>query len=155
LRFGVTRLHTTVCWPEREAAVLALVLADELALDDPLLGDSLVVALGGQRPRSEELDTLEWLAEHAADLGGPADRVTVAGGARAAGLAIAARNAGWPKLHRQLLVRPHFCAARPTASVLAGVAPATIVHGGDPSEDGARYAEELRHAGVDVEEILR
>jgi acetyl esterase/lipase len=155
LRFGAARLRAGVSWPpgDADAQGLALALGDELAWADTLLAGCVVVSLLTAHPRAEELDALEWLAEHAAELGAGSDRLVVAGGARAARLAIAARDTGWPRLHRQVLVHPRFSPENPIPSSVAGVAPATIVHSDDPRDDGPRYAALLRDAGVGVEEV--
>jgi acetyl esterase/lipase len=78
--------------------------------------------------------------------------VLVAGGARAARLALAARDSGWPVLRRQLLVHPAFTKRRPMPTNVAGASPATVVSG-RRRDDGRRYAERLRAAGVEVHEV--
>ena len=116
-----------------------------------------------------------WAADHAGELGADPRRLAVAGEGRGAGVAAAvalqARDAGWPALTRQVLIRPDMGAAPiPGPSVgpdplalpfdehpLAGVAPATVIVAGDddlPLDGGRRYAARLRHAGVEVE-VLR
>ena len=50
LRFGPTRLRADVYWARTGAPSVSLVLADELAPHDPLVRDSLVVALPGRHP---------------------------------------------------------------------------------------------------------
>jgi acetyl esterase/lipase len=77
-----------------------------------------------------------------------------AGAARAARLAVDARDDGWPVLHRQVLVRPAFTEPRPTSSHVAGTAPATIVTTGARGDEGSRYATTLRDAGVEVHELV-
>jgi hypothetical protein len=155
LRFGATRLRASVHWPRADAGWLALVLTDELPASDPLVSDSLVVALPGRHPRDDELATLEWLAEHGRELGGTPRRLMVAGAARAAWLAIGARDSSWPRLDRQVLVRPRFGSEFPIPSGVAGVASATVVCGRDPDDDGPRYVALLRDAGVAVEAVCR
>lgn len=154
-RFGSGRLRASVNWPETEALALALVLTDELAPADPLVRDCVVVGLLGRRRCAEELGALEWLAEHGGDLGPGCDRLMLAGGARAARLAAGVRDNGWPVLHRQVLVHPRFGPENPIPPSVSGVAPATVVHSGDPGDDGFRYAALLRAAGVAVEEVQR
>jgi len=116
-----------------------------------------------------------WAADHAGELGADPRRLAVAGEGRGAGVAAAvalhARDAGWPALTRQVLIRPDMGAApipgpsagpdplalRRDERPLAGVAPATVIVAGDggPHPDGGRrYAARLRHAGVEVE-VLR
>lgn len=63
-------------------------------------------------------------------------------------VALFARDNKWPPIVRQVLVDPHVALPPATAS-LAGVAPATVVSGAD----GGRYAERLRRAGVEVDEL--
>jgi hypothetical protein len=155
LRFGSTRLRTGVRWPLTSDGVLALVLADEIPADDPLLSGMVVVTLPGERSCRDTLGALGWLADHAADLDATPERLVVAGGSGAACLAATACDAGWPVLHRQVLVHPRFTARHPMPSAVAGVAPATIVHGGAADDDGVRYAALLRRAGVEVEERRR
>jgi acetyl esterase/lipase len=155
LRLGGKRLRADVYWPRATTAGSALVLADELAPNDPLVSEHVVVALSGRRRATDELGALGWLAEHGAELGAEADRLIVAGGAGAARLAVAVRDAGWPMLRGQVLVHPRFGAERPMPTAVADVAPATVVHGGDGRDDGARYAALLRDAGVSVEEVRR
>ena len=57
-----------------------------------------------------EIAALEWSADHARELGAHPGRLMIAGhavgGARAARLALAARDNRWPVLSRQLLVHP-------------------------------------------------
>jgi acetyl esterase/lipase len=76
----------------------------------------------------------------------------IAGGARAASLAIRARDGGWPVLHRQVLVLPLFTDEQPMPSNVARVAPATVLSAGDASDDGVLYAARLRAAGVEVDQ---
>jgi acetyl esterase/lipase len=155
LRFGSARLRATVYWPRTGAAALALVLTDAAPCADTLAADCVIVALTGNYECAEELGALRWLAEHARDLGVGPERLIVAGGARAARLAVAARDARWPVLLRQVLVHPRFDGENPLPSNVDGVAPATIVHGDDARDDGRRYASLLRDAGVAVEEVNR
>ena len=58
----------------------------------------------------DAVDATRWVAEHAADIGGNADRIVVmgdsAGGALAALVAIAARNNGTPRIAKQMLLYP-------------------------------------------------
>jgi acetyl esterase/lipase len=101
--------------------------------------------------------TVEWAADHAADLGADPGRVLVGGRGAGAGLAAAvalrARDEQWPVLARQVLVRPEFASAEvvgAAAGGVAGVAPATIVTDGGA---GRAYAARLRRAGVTVDEL--
>jgi acetyl esterase/lipase len=155
LRFGATRLHASVHWPRADCGRLALVLTDELPWAQPLVCDSVVLALNGRHRPADELAALEWLAEHGGDLCAAPNRLIVAGGARAARLAVDARDSAWTELHRQVLVHPRFGPANPIPPTVAGVAPAIVVCGGDPDDDGTRYAALLREAGVEVDEVLQ
>ncbi len=155
LRFGAARLRASVCWPRSEALALAFVLAGDMPAHDTVLHDCVVVALLETHRVAEELGALQWLGEHARDLGAISDRVIVAGGARAARLAVAVRDNGWPVLDRQVLVHPRFSSGCPIPSSVGGVAPATVVSRGASHDDGRRYAALLRDAGIDVEEVRR
>lgn len=152
LRFGSLRVPTSVHWPTVETVSLAFVLTDELSPTDPRLADCVVVGLAGTHPGSIELAALEWISEHAGEFGAEDDHVLVAGGARAAWLALVARDRGWPVLWRQLLVHPRFTASHPMPRNVAGAPPATVVC--DAGLDGGRrYAARLRAAGVEVHEV--
>jgi hypothetical protein len=152
LRFGSRRVRTTVHWPVTDTTWLALVLRDELSPGDRWVQKSVVVALDGGHPDWIELATLGWAAEHAGELGADGVHVLVAGGARAARLALAARDSGWPKLRRQVLVHPAFTAEQPMPSDVRGAPPATVVCGAR-RDDGSPYAERLRAAGIEVREV--
>jgi hypothetical protein len=152
LRFGSLRVATTVHWPRVETASLALVLSGELSPIDPWVGSFVVVGVAGVHPGSVELAALQWVAEHAGEFGADGERMIVAGGARAARLAVAAGDSGWPALRRQLVVHPRFTAERPMPSNVAGAPPATVVCGAG-RDNGRRYAARLRAAGVEVHEV--
>jgi hypothetical protein len=112
LRFGGTRLRADVYWPRSRASArtadsggseasartgapsLVLVVGDDLLPDDPLIRDCVVVALPGPRPMAQQLFALRWLADHARELGAQPRGLLVAGGASAAHLAHAGRDAG-------------------------------------------------------------
>jgi acetyl esterase/lipase len=111
----------------------------------------VVIALTGHHPAWLELAALHWAAEHAGELGADGERLLVAGGARAAMLALAARDAGWPVLRRQLLVRPDFTRGDRMPDDVAGAPPTIVVCG--ERDDGPRYAARLRAAGVEVQEV--
>jgi hypothetical protein len=152
LRFGSLRVPTIVRWPTAQTASLALVLTDELSPTDPWVGSCVVVGMTGTHPGSIELAALRWISEHVGDFGAKSDHILVAGGARAAILALAAREGGWPVLRRQLLVRPKFTAWHPMPRKVAGAPPATVVCAAELG-DGRRYAARLRAAGVEVQEV--
>ncbi len=152
LRFGSLRVRTTVHWPPAQSAWLALVLRDELSPRDRWVESSVVIALDRGYPTSIELATLGWAAEHAGELGADGVHVLVAGGARAARLALGARDSGWSEVRHQLLVHPSFSAQQPMPSDVAGAPPATVVCG-RRRDDGPQYAERLRAAGVEVREV--
>jgi hypothetical protein len=151
LRFGSLRVPTTVHWPRVTTAWLTLLLGDELSPTDPWMESSVVIAIPGSHPGWLELATLHWAGEHAGELGADGKRLLVAGGARAAILALAARDAGWPVLRRQLVVRPEFAGTHRMPDDVAGAPPAIVVCGED--DDGSRYAARLRAAGVEVHEV--
>jgi len=152
LRFGSLRVQTTVHWPRAETVSLALVLTDELSPTDSWVKNFVVVGLAAGMSSSTELAALAWLSEHLGEFGANSDRMLVAGGARAAGLALATRDSGWPVLWRQLLVHPRFTPEQPMPTNVAGAPPATVVFGAE-SDGGRRYAERLRAAGVEVYEV--
>ena len=152
LRFGTLRVPTTVHWPALETVSLALVLSDELSPTDPWVRDCVIVGLAAAHPSSIELAALQWLSEHVDEFGARGDHMLVAGGARAARLALAARDSGWPVLRRQVLVHPRFTAWQPMPRGVAGAPPATVVCAA--RLDGGRgYAARLRAAGVEVHEV--
>ncbi len=169
LRFGRTLLEAQIYWPSNSVAgaraSLALLLANgatpRSARSADLLGRGLsaganVVVLRVP-DRARCLAALAWAADHADELGGQADRLIVAGGgpsgARAARLAINARDQGWPVLQRQVLVHPRFTVGCPPPARVAGVAAATIVSGSGPHDHARRYAARLKRAGVEVGEL--
>ena len=120
------------------------------------------VALAIPSPRATdddyELAALGWAVEHAAELGAHPEQVMVAGegagGARAARLAIRARDTGWPQLRRQILVYPTFTQTCPMPSLLTGVAPATVISSDTRIDDGSTYAARLRASDIEVD-VLR
>jgi hypothetical protein len=152
LRFGPLRVHTTVRWPQVQTVSLALVLTDELSPADFWVENCIVVGLAAGTPSSAEFAALQWVSEHLRELGAERDRMVVAGGARAARLALAARDSGWPVLRRQLLVHPSFTPEQPMPANVGGAPPATVVFGRE-HDGGRRYAERLRAAGVEVYEV--
>jgi acetyl esterase/lipase len=152
LRFGSVRVPTTVHWPRVETESLALVLSEELSPTDAWVETFVVIGLVGGHPSAVELAALRWVSDHVGEFGARRERMLVAGGARAARLALAARDGGWPALGGQLLVHPVWGAERPMPSDVGGAPPATVVCG--PRRDGGRrYAERLRAAGVEVREV--
>jgi hypothetical protein len=169
LRFGERRLRGRVYWPLALGADVALtvLVAGTVAADDVENADRLsrglssvgcvVLAVPAGLDRSHEMAALGWAAEHAPELGARPDRLVVAGhragGARAAWLALEARDGGWPPLRRQLLVHPTFTVPCPVPLAISGVAPATVVTSGDRSDDGGRYAVRLRVETIPVEEL--
>jgi hypothetical protein len=153
LRFGGLRVSTNVHWPRVATEKLALVLADGLSANDPLVASFTVVALVACQPAQVEFAALQWLADHAGQLGGSPEHLLVAGGARAARLAAAARDSLWLALERQLIAYPRFSPEHPMPTNLGGVAAATVVCDGHQVDDGSRYAARLRRAGVPVQEV--
>ena len=179
LRFGPVRLPARVYLPSPHAvagAGPALVVwfaarktGDMLCRDLSAAAAAVVLELPSDDVASgsgDDLAALGWAAEHAFEFGVDRGRLAVggqlAGAARAARLALDARDSGWPALRRQLLVRPAFGGlglapsdvAGPAPCDVAGIAPATIVTSGLRTDDGSRYAAILRRAGVTVQELV-
>jgi acetyl esterase/lipase len=169
LRFEAVRLPARVYWPgaARTDSALIVLLEGEDATAGRASAEALcrtlsaagAVVLAVAGPAAYECAALGWAAEHAADLGAEPRRLVLAGqhagAARAARLAIAARDRGWPEVRRQLLVHPRFSAASPMPRVVGGVAPATVVSGCAWGDDGSRYAAHLRAFEIEVDESRR
>jgi hypothetical protein len=166
LRFGRTAVEAQIYWPSRpltrDAAPLVVLLADEARPDSTdVLGRGLSASVDAVvlrvPDRSPCLAALMWAADHAHELAAQRDRLVIAGrgvsGARAARLAMIARDNGWPVLDRQVLVHPRFTSACPCPQRVVGVAAATIVSGNGPQDEAGRYAASLRRAGVEVIEL--
>jgi acetyl esterase/lipase len=161
LRFGAERLPGRVYWPAAiSAPPLIFLLGDARDGDEfsPSLCSAATAVVLSMPTRADSNESIEvaalaWAADHASELGATA-RLLLAGvylgGGHAARLATAARDRGWPPLHRQLVVHPMFDAACPIPSRLDGAAPATIV---TADGQGTRYAARLRAVGIDVEEL--
>jgi alpha/beta hydrolase fold len=166
LRFGREVIEARLHWPPNAVgpAAIALLLAEGASPDSAdrltqglcAAADLVVVRVPAE---TQHLAALQWVADHAHELGGRADRLIVAGravsGAHAAWLAIAARDNGWPVLHRQVLVLPRFSGTCPYPHRLTGVAPATIVSGSGPHDPATRYAVQLKRCGVAVHQLRR
>ena len=129
LRIAGRRLNSRVHWaqgsdPKASSPLIFVSALTEAADSDPLCrllcSAATAVALAIPSPRATdddyELASLGWAVEHAYELGAHPEQVMVAGqgtgGARAARLAIRARNTGWPHLRRQILVHPTFSSKR-------------------------------------------
>jgi acetyl esterase/lipase len=103
--------------------------------------------------------TVDWAADHAAELGADPRRLVVAGwGTGACLVAAVAQHAceqDWPPIARQVLIGPDLEA--PVSVGGARMAPATVVTIGPGSRPGSdeagRYAARLRGAGVRVDEL--
>ncbi len=113
----------TASWPDGgEAAHLA-----------GLLG--VVTLSASPATVAEALATMEWAADHAADLGADPRRLVIAGTGAAANLAAAvsvqARDNGWPSIARQVLIQPCRDGLPGRARPSAGVAPATVITFGE------------------------
>lgn len=170
LRFGATRLPARVYLPSPSSApegVVPIVLwlaarnaGDSLSREISAIAAAVVLELAPPECKCGHTDdaTLGWAAEHARELGAGSDEILLAGqlsgAARAARLAVKARDRGWPLVRRQVLVRPAFSEPCPAPSEVAGTAPATIVTTGSRRDDGHRYAAALRAAGVEVQEFV-
>jgi hypothetical protein len=145
-------------------AAVVLLLAEDESLDSadslgPGLSAGADLVVMRVPAGAHILPALQWLADHAHELGARPDRLMVAGravsGAHAAWLAIAARDNGWPVLHRQVLVHPRFLWACPSPRRVTGTAPATIVSCCAPGDEATKYALRLRRRGVDVHQLRR
>jgi acetyl esterase/lipase len=142
-----------VLWPAGDRPALLVLVAgvsDELAADLCSRAGLVVLAPAWSgAPLRDATATLDWAAEHGAELGADTGRLAVAGAragaAAAATLALCARDRGWPRLARQILIGPETPAS---PHDLAGVAPATVVCGRD-------WAARLRRAGIGVDELDR
>ena len=170
LRFGAVRLPARVYLPSPSSAPdglapVVLWLAgrnagDALPREISAIAAAVVLELAPCESVSGDADdaALGWAAEHARELGGRSDRILVAGqlagAARAARLAVSARDRGWPVVRGQVLVRPAFSDPCPAPAEVAGTAPATIVTTGSRRDHGRRYAAALRDAGVAVQELV-
>lgn len=171
LRFGPVRLPARVYLPAPRALAagrptLVVWLAgrkggDVLCRDLSAAAAAVVLELpssGLPSGGGHELAALAWAAEHASEFGVGGGPLVVggqlAGAARAARLALDARDSGWPALRRQVLVRPTFAGPGLVPTGVAGIAPATIVTNGLRGDDGSRFAATLRGAGVAVQELV-
>jgi acetyl esterase/lipase len=153
--------HVRVVWPDpagdRAPAMLVLLPGVTGELAERLRRRAGVVVLSPSwrnAPLDDAAATLDWAAEHGAEIGGDTQRLAVAGAGAgatlAATLALRARDLRWPALARQVLIHP----GRETSLLgpLAGVAPATVLT--SPRGDGGRlYAARLLRAGVEVEAL--
>ncbi len=153
-------LWSRITWPAGTGGgdappLLALFAGDELGASElrRLCDRTGLVALSTSTTTlADGVKLIEWAADRAAELDADPARLHVAGVGAGAGLAAAlalfARDNEWPPVVRQVLIDPRFALPAATAS-LAGVAPATVVS----AADGGRYAERLRRAGVEVDEL--
>ena len=162
--------HTTAPDPAPPVVVLLPDAAHAEGVDraDDELGRELCSRVGAVvlctpwAPRREgALDRAEavlaWAADHGAELGADPDRLVVAGrgagAAAAAALALRARDRGWPRIRRQVLVvdKPGSCRAgrdRPGAGGRGKPAPVILV-----AQGASDCAARLRATGADVEEL--
>jgi acetyl esterase/lipase len=126
---------------------MAVFLADiesSFAAADALCHEAgfVVLALRTDDPEVATI-AVEWAGDHARQLGADGGRLVVAGGRLAAAAARHARDEGWPPLERQVLIGPDL----DSGGDLGGLAPATVVN-------APIYAQQLRRAGVPVQELL-
>jgi acetyl esterase/lipase len=96
-------------WPAGEVSCAIVLLGDA----PETLCRSLADALGGvvvAAPAQDGATALEWVADHAGELGAGTGRLILAGVGEAAhavaALASRARDDGWPPIERRLLVDP-------------------------------------------------
>ena len=168
LRFGGRRLNGRVYWPQANAADTGSPLIFVPTLTESGVADrfcrllcsaaaAIVLAVPGTRSTDHDyqLAALGWAVEHSGELGAHPARLMVAGegagGAHAARLAICARDIGWPRLRRQILVHPSFTQACPMPLLLTGVAPATVISSDTRIDDGSAYAARLRASEIEVD----
>ncbi|HEV7759825.1 MAG TPA: alpha/beta hydrolase fold domain-containing protein [Acidimicrobiales bacterium] len=181
LRGRTAPLATRVYWPapavdaaDRRPALLVLFPgssgdADQAdALSRGLCSYAGVVVLtlaggpgmpGGDDALGAARTTVDWAADHAAELGADARRLVVAGWGSGAGLVAAvaqhACEQGWPPIARQVLIGPDLDTPVPVGG--ARMAPATVVTIGpgsrESTDDTGRHAARLRGAGVRVDEL--
>jgi acetyl esterase/lipase len=148
LRGPAAPLWARAYWPAPAAPGLVVFFAsDGDALCRALCSQAgVVVLLVPVADLAEATTVTEWAADHAAELDADPERLLVAGEGAGADLAAAvavhARDQGWPALASQVLISPRL----PDLPSLAGVAPAVVVA-------GRRYADRLRRAGFDVQEL--
>jgi acetyl esterase/lipase len=184
LRGPAGSIPVRVRWPHTAASdpapPLVVLLPDVAAADgvqraDDELGHELCSRIGAvvlcipwapRRPGAlDRADAaLVWTADHGGELGADPGRLVVAGrgagAAAAAVLALRARDRGWPRIRRQVLVLAEAAAHRPAghcaistqnaAPDLGTPAPAILVVPGDPH---GRCSQWLRATGADVEEL--
>ena len=140
-----------ISWPADapDGSPIAVFLAEgDAGFDaaDALCADGFVVLALPTAAFDVATIAVEWAADHAIHVGADADRLVVAGGGLAAAVALHARDEGWPRLARQVLIGPEGSGWPPLDADLSGAAPATVV-------DAPGYAARLRAAGVPVEEL--
>ena len=184
LRGHTGPLRTRVHWPPAPGAPVVRPLLVVLAAADPevpwaavsalagvivlAVGDAPVAGASDAAALAEAETAVHWAADHADELHADPTLLLLggegAGAWRAAEVALAARDDGWPSLVRQLLVvtatsGPAAGAARTAGARRerspVGVAPAIVATIGDgPHVAEARgYAARLRDAGVHVDEL--
>jgi hypothetical protein len=156
LRSGTARL----VWPANDCPVVMVLLVERGAMHEAeriarsLAATPGILSLIAVCHHGHGLDggtsSIEWIADHAAQLGADGQRLILAGveggAAMAAALTVRARDRGWPDVEHQVLIHPRLGAAvRETQ--LAGIAAATVI-GGD--HDSRAYVDGLRRAGVPV-----
>lgn len=168
LRGGTSPLWVRVFWPAERPNQILVHFADDATSDDSLLSElcvdpGMLVLSATCASTPDAVAVTEWCTDHAADLDADPDRLFVAGagpaGRLAAIVALHARDREWPTIAGQILIDPHFEPVptedgpypAPLRARLTGVAPATIVT--TTRDDGLRYAERLRRAGIDVDEL--
>lgn len=157
LRSGTAQL----VWPATGGAGVMVLLVEPDAMQEAeRVSRSLAAAPGILsltavcRPGHDLEDgaaAIEWIADHAAQLGADGRRLILAGlergAAVAAALTIRARDRGWPAVEHQVLIHPRLGVTPVRETQLDGVAAATVI-GGD--EDSRAYVDGLRRAGVGV-----
>ena len=148
LRSGTAQL----VWPATGGAVVMVLLVEPSGMREAARVSrslpgilSLIAICRDGRELEDGADSIEWIADHAAQLGADGRRLILAGldgaAAVAAALTIRARDRGWPVVEHLLLIRP-----RPGVAErqLAGI-PVTTADDGAQAVDGLCRA--LRLAG--------
>jgi hypothetical protein len=159
LRSNDGPLSAQLVWPTARVTAVMVLLLDAGEPDAERVCRAAhapgILSLSAACRRGRELDdgvrSIEWTADHAAQLGAEGARLILAGlhagAAVAATLAVRARDDGWPDVMHQLLIEPRFSATPAPVTPLSGVAPVSMI-GGD--EGSRAYALRLQQAGVPV-----
>jgi hypothetical protein len=109
LRGGAEPLFAEVVWPAGDTAGRSgvLVLLVEPGATRPVEpAPDVLTFVAGCRSVEDGLYALEWIADHAAQLGADGDRLLLSGGTAVSdAVAARARETGWPRIARPVLRR--------------------------------------------------